>query len=361
MKNKIFVWCVFFVIVLIMVFFVLKNNGKSFGAGTDNKYKLKAMKFDNNPILEGENNHIAGNCLIKDNKGNILLYFYQNSNKGSTIGLAKSGSGLRFKKLKQPVLFPGEKDEWDSGGVSIYPSSIIQRNDGTYWMYYTGHKKNTPDFYWKRSGGIGLAFSKDLVNWTKFEKNPILVGDPKIEWESEGVFEPSVIFTGDEFGGVGAFKMWYGGNNKEGVMSIGYAESIEGSRWVKHKQNPVLIPSKRTFDSDAYTIEVHNVIRFNNQYIMAYEGTDRKFPSRFSIGLAYSKDGIKWMKSFINPILEGGCTGDWDSMGTYHPSIIMEKNKLLMFYVGLDYAYSHRIGVAEINPYYFNLNYGKYE
>ena len=101
---------------------------------------------------------------------------------------------------------------------------------------------------------------------------------------------------------------------------------------------------------------MHSVVKYNNKYILSYEGTDRYFPSRFAIGIAYSDDGIKWQKSKINPIIEGGPVGSWDSMGAYHPSLLIENDRIIMFYVGLDNAYNHQIGVAEINPYYLLNN-----
>lgn len=339
----------------------------------ENKMSLKSTKSEKNPILSAETDsikwdnqkHIAGNCLVKDQAGATYLFYYANrggrnteSGRDTAVGMAKSNDNINFQKYPQPVLLPGEKGEWDSGGVEVHPSCIIQRRDGTYSMYYSGYidKKGVADFYWGSNGGIGVAFSKDLINWKKYDKNPILTNSKEIAWESEGIFEPSVIFTGDEYGGDGAFLMWYGGNNKDGVMGIGLAKSINGIDWIKHSNNPVLTRSSNSLDFDGYTVEVHNVLKINNGYVMAYEATDRKFPSPFRIGLAFSKDGVTWEKNKFNPLLEGGGIGEWDSMGAYHPSILIEDNKILIFYVGLNSNYDHQIGVAEINPAYFNFD-----
>ena len=41
---------------------------------------LKTIKNNNNPILNGGiNKHIAGNCIIKDQQGDTLLFYYQNN------------------------------------------------------------------------------------------------------------------------------------------------------------------------------------------------------------------------------------------------------------------------------------------
>ncbi len=323
----------------------------------------KAVKFPGNPVLSyGQHdpklaaNHIAGNCVFKNEQNETLVLYYKNvgysSGPVSTVGLAKSSDNVHFKTVQDKVLLPGKDDEWDGGSVSVHPGCIAQRKDGTYYLYYSGSAKGAPDFYYGGKGGIGLAFSKDLLHWTKFEHNPILTRDQSIAWESEGVFEPSVIFSGDEYGSPSAFKMWYGGNGKEGRMSIGYAESYDGTNWAKSKANPVLSFSAKAGEFDAWTIEVHQAIKLNNEYILAYEATDTKFPSRFKIGLASSKDGLVWHKSPYNPLLEEGPVGAWDAMGAYHPAFLIDGKKILMYYVGLNAKYDHQIGIAEINPFY---------
>jgi len=322
-----------------------------------------SIKDLNNPLLTANvdtslGGLIAGNCMLRNEKGDLVLFYYTKSDLDSDvteINFALSEDGVTFIKNNDVVIPRGEKGDWDSGGVLITPNCVVERKAnplGRYWLFYTGVNENKPDFYWN-SGGIGLAFSNDLVHWEKYPENPILLADPSIEWENQGVFEPAVIFTGDEFGTEGSFKMWYGGNNNEGRMSIGYAESANGVEWKKHVNNPVLTYSENENDFDHRTIEVHSVIRHYNQYIIAYEGTQYSFPSRFSIGLAKSKDGLNWNKFSTNPVLEADNVGDWDQMGTYHPSFFFDKGKLYLYYVGLDQEYTHSIGRAEISPYYF--------
>ncbi|MFH0829347.1 MAG: hypothetical protein V1907_04185 [Candidatus Kerfeldbacteria bacterium] len=321
----------------------------------------KAQKYQNGPILTAStdsakwdsNNHVAGNCIVKDAHGTINLFYYAGTKDGASVGLARSKDNKKFTKLSAPVLTPGPTGTWDSGVVSVYPNCIIQRNDGTYWMYYSGSPKGSPDFYWNKVGAIGVAFSKDLIHWSKYENNPIFTATDAKSWESEGIFEPSVYFNGDEYGGKDAFMMWYGGNAADGRMGIGLATSNNGVTWTRYSKNPVLMHSKNSNNFDAYTIEVHSVVKYGNGFVMAYEATDRKFPSRFAIGLASSTNGKTWKKSADNPILQAGPVGSWDSFGVYHPSIVIDANKIYLYYVGLNSTYTHAIGVAEINPTYF--------
>lgn len=300
------------------------------------------------------NRHVAGNCFVEHDGRLHLLYYASTKSGSSAIGLARESDRNGFERVVDgPVLEPGKNGEWDAGGVSVFPGGVIKRRDGTYWLYYSGIEKDAVDFYWGRRSGIGVAFSKDLVKWEKYSGNPILKPEQKYAWESEGVFEPSVIFTGDEFGGEGAFIMYYGGNNSSGRMSIGYAESFNGVNWKKYSGNPVLTHGgNHSFDS--YTVEVHHALKLSGKTLLLYEGTDRKFPSHFAIGLACSEDGINFTKTG-RVIHEGGIVGSWDEMGGYHPSLVRKNGDYFLYYVGLDYRYEHAIGVIKLknNPVEF--------
>ena len=333
----------YFFVTLALVAFSTNAIGKSvFSARTTD------TSWDNQRL-------VAGNCFV-EHEGRLHLLYYANTKTGSSsIGLARETDGKNFERVVgNPVLKPGKADEWDAGGVSVFPGCVIKRKDGTYWMYYSGIKKGAADFYWGQKSGIGLAFSKDLIKWEKNPGNPILLPDSKNSWESEGIFEPSIIFTGDEFGGEGAFRMYYGGNDKTGRMSIGYAESFNGvNTWKRYSGNPILKHgSSHSFDS--YTVEVHHAIKLSGQYLLLYEATDRKFPSRFVIAMACSRDGINFIKSNY-VIHQGGITGSWDAMGAYHPSLVWKNGEYFVYYVGLDYRYEHSIGVIKLknNPVEF--------
>lgn len=329
------------------------------------KFNKKAISNYQHPIVTKNNNNpifynkklnssefVAGNCFFKKNNKLMLLY-YAKYNDSTAIFLANSENGINFQNVfEEPILLPGDNSSWDNGGVSVFPNCIIKKNDGTYFLYYTGSQNEKSDIY--HSGKIGLAVSKDLKNWTKHNSNPILTAS-KNDWDSSGVFESSIYFDGNEFGKKDAYKMWYGGSDKNLRFKIGYAESPNGVEWKKYKNNPVIGYSdiKNTFDE--YSIEVHSVNKIFGKYIMFYEAIEQQFPHPFSIGMASSKDGVEWKKSELNPILSSGMVGDWDQMGAYHPSLVSLNGKLFLYYVGLDYKFEHRIGVAEINPNIFYM------
>jgi len=341
--------------------FLLSSVNKKYYSQIYNNY-LKVLKSEHNPIFSPSNkngwdshNHVAGNCFIKDKEGRLVLLYYAAGDNSSvtSVGMATTLDGENFIRRDTPVLSRGDPGEWDSGGVSVYPNCVIQRKDGSYMMFYSGFKEGTPDIY--HSGAIGLATSTDLIQWKKYEKNPIITPSEGDSWDSLGVFEPSVYFTGNHYGHPGAYKMWYGGSDKNLRFQIGYAESKDGYNWIKSESNPVLSYTDNGIDFDSYSVEVHSVSMINNKFVMFYEAIKSAFPYPFSVGMAISNDGIRWEKSSNNPILEGGMPGEWDAMGAYHPSLVHLENKYLLYYVGLDYSYTHRIGVAELNPAVLDL------
>ena len=78
----------------------------------------------------------------------------------SRIGYASSSDGLHFQRHGAPVMFPGKdaQAEAENGGGCEDPR-VCMTEDGTYVMMYT---------QWNRKcARLGVATSRDLVNWTK--------------------------------------------------------------------------------------------------------------------------------------------------------------------------------------------------
>jgi len=87
-----------------------------------------------------------------------------------SIGHAVSTNLKQWKELPT-ALKPGAGDSWDN--LALWTGSVIERN-GKYYMLYTGRNKN-PQVKWIQK--IGLAISDDLINWKKYDENPILEAD----------------------------------------------------------------------------------------------------------------------------------------------------------------------------------------
>lgn len=78
----------------------------------------------------------------------------------SRLGMAESTDGIHFARRAEPVFFPAEDSEkvreWPGG---VEDPRIVEAEDGTYVLTYTQWNRKTYS--------IGIATSRDLVNWTK--------------------------------------------------------------------------------------------------------------------------------------------------------------------------------------------------
>lgn len=89
----------------------------------------------------------------------------------------------------KPVLSPGARGEWDEVNALIV--SVIKLDD-CYCAFYEGEDS-------QRRYSIGMAWSDDLLNWVKWEKNPVIapgrarycehmVCGPRVFAEGNGLF-----------------------------------------------------------------------------------------------------------------------------------------------------------------------------
>ena len=338
-------------------------------------------KYSGNPVLS-KSNEISGDrvdwdyfcaadsSVLKD--GDTYKMWYTGSGQTETddeirvrIGYAYSSDGTNWTKYENnPVLEP-TPGGWDYVGLETVSVLLDPEASETerYKMWYAGVDNEETGLY-----SFGYAYSSDGIEWTKYDGNPILEKGPADSWESGSPEGPTVIKDN------GIFKMWYGavdtvenGQETDYRSNIGYAESVDGKIWVKHADNPVL-PTGNWGEWDASVIQDPFVMKIDETYYMWYsgfpewiEGTD--LTGVYSIGLAYSSDGINWTKSENNPVLKKGSNGSWDDVLVGFPSIILEGDVLKMYYTGLNESiipefpkpYNWDIGyatlyLADLNP-----------
>lgn len=176
---------------------------------------------------------------------------------------------------------------WNYASV-VSPSVVVR--DGIYYMWYTG-RGDTPF-------QVGLATSTDGFQWEEYNGNPVLeIGDGAV-FDSRSIRFPCVIF--DE----GYYKMWYAGSHQDATdWSIGYATSPDGIHWTKYSDNPVLQASD--FGWDGGYVRLGSVLHVEDQYYMWYVGVPDE-DTTSAIGVAFSDDGMTWVKSSYNPVLRPG-------------------------------------------------------
>ena len=153
---------------------------------------------------------------------------------------------------------------------------------------------------------MSSSVSYSQFTWTT-HKNPIFSGSGHGTWDKH-VFHPMVFHNTDS----SRYEMWYAGSYGPDVSgwfpySIGLAYSPDGITWTKYAGNPVLSPTVGSWDASA--LQPGWVAREGGQYKMWYAGVANNI---IKIGYATSSDGINWTKN-PNPILSAG-TAAWEQV-----------------------------------------------
>lgn len=227
---------------------------------------------------------------------------------------------IAWQVLPQPVLLRGGPGEFDS--VDALNPSVVFR-DGVFFNFYSGWDGRT----WR----TGLAVSDDGVQWRK--RGAVLAPDPS-SWEGD-----YIAANGSALLVEGAFYYWYQAGRPP---RIGLARSRDGLRWEKHPQPVLALGPRGAWDERA--VADPYVVRSGADFYMFYLGEDRARRQR--LGVARSRDGIRWQKLRANPVLELGEPGAFDEVGLGEPAVWASHGWYWMLYTGRDRQERRRLGLA---------------
>jgi len=186
-------------------------------------------------------------AVIKDGSEYKMYYSgYQDQHEKWHIGLATSTDGICWDKRPQPVLYATNNEH------QIGTSEVIKINN-MYYMYYT--VRHYPYY------NINLATSTDGINWIRYPNNPVLRATES--WESTGIYNPSVIYEGNQF------KMVYMNAKANG---FGMALSSDGKHWIKNNGNPFFTPNQSS-NNWTHDIAYPCFRKHDNEYRIYYTGT----------------------------------------------------------------------------------------
>mgnify|MGYP001158164583 CR=1 FL=1 len=132
---------------------------------------------------------------------------------GDRGGLATSNDFQNWTKhLKNPVFLPGVPGSWDDGHVR--PKGFV-KYEQYYYMFYEGaHRSDQISYFFDQ---VGMARSKDLIEWERFPFNPILPIDAGDGRDKIVTQWPSAILTD-----TGIVVFYWGGGG--GTVAISRAD-----------------------------------------------------------------------------------------------------------------------------------------
>jgi sucrose-6-phosphate hydrolase SacC (GH32 family) len=167
---------------------------------------------------------------------------------------------------------------------------------------------------------MGVACLDDWLH-AEVPHKPMVVlegeGDAELAPHGKGnVYAPDVIWDGK------LFRMWYGGQGKDGHDRIAYAESVDAKKWVR---KGVVLK-----DDSANHINDPSVVVVKGKYYMYYTRTEKDVVDR--IDFAISDDGMKWEQKGV--ALVAGPGGAWDALSVGRPSVMFHDGLFKMWYDG---------------------------
>ena len=162
-------------------------------------------------------------------------------------------------------------------------------------------------------------------------------GNPVLDLGVPGSWDEGTVFVQSVILVGDTLKMWYGGNSDSHIFnnnfSIGYAWSLDGINWTKYNGNPVMAGRPGMWDQVGIFHPI--VIQDGDTLRMWYESFTASTPAGpgHMIGYATSVDGITWTRR-DTPVLERGPAGEWDDSNMITGAVIKEGNTFKMWYSG---------------------------
>ncbi|MEZ5302213.1 MAG: hypothetical protein R3F11_16475 [Verrucomicrobiales bacterium] len=147
----------------------------------------------------------------------------------------------------------------------------------------------------------------------------VLKGEAESERAPHGggnIYAPDVHRVG------GGWRMWYGGQGRDGHDRIHLAESRDGTRW--EKRGVVLD------NGGANHVNDPSVVRAGGQWWMFY--TVAESAEDDAIAAATSMDGIRWEKRGV--VLAPGAGEAWDSRKVGRPSALYDAGRFRLWFDG---------------------------
>ena len=254
-------------------------------------------------------------------KGRYLMYYSipaykdkSNPIQGWGLGIAESTDLFTWKKTGE--ITPA--GDYEKKGLAAPCALVIGNRVNLFYQTY-GNGKND---------AICHAISTDGIHFTRNTTNPVF--HPTGNWNCGRAIDAEVIKFKDKYllffaTRDTAYKIQF-----QGVASAPSSTDFNRGQWTQLSDFPILKPE---YPWEGACIEAASVIQKGDLLYMFYAGAYNNNPQQ--IGVAKSKDGIKWVKLSNKPFLENGDPGEWNYSESGHPHIFQDEGgRTYLFYQG---------------------------
>jgi beta-1,2-mannobiose phosphorylase / 1,2-beta-oligomannan phosphorylase len=262
---------------------------------------------------------------------------------------------------KNPVFSGTGTDTWDQ---KIRERGYILLENGNYYLWYTGYKGDE-----EVEKHLGLATSKDGLEWTKYKDNPIysagwvedmcvvksdsiyymfaegrgdiahmLTSSDRVNWIEHGPLDIRYTdgkpLTKGPFGTPSVWienGVWYLFYERDD-LGIWLATSTDQKVWTNKQDEPVIKMGPEKYDQ--FAVAVDQIIKHNGKYYAYYHATEHKDWHEWTSCVAMSADLIHWTKYPGNPIMRNDKSspilifdGKQYRLYTMHPEICVHFQK----------------------------------
>jgi len=309
----------------------------------DNKLFIKHPE----PVWEGK--WLAGDPSIIKIDDKLLMYYTalvisgdgdgdNPDNLQVLIGVAESFDGINWD-FSNPLTY-GESIALDNNITSwdkILETAFAIQKEEKVFLYYTGYREEADGVNTIVSEGkIGLATSDDGLSFERNSDAPLLL--PDRDFDIDGLFSPTIV----EHGGI--FYMIYTGwsLNLYGFGLFG-ATSEDGINWTK--QGDLLIKDSEVSWALDNPRESELVAGSDGKFYLFF--TNDIAQNESAIGIARSEHPFGPWDVYQEPLIFK--TKDWEESGLIAPSVLIEDDKIRMWYMVETGGFSNFfIGYSEI-------------
>ncbi|KAK7274865.1 hypothetical protein RIF29_15965 [Crotalaria pallida] len=374
------------------------HSGSSSSSTSPSSY-LRGLVFDLGPSNSWDNAEIGSPVVkrfLSDEEERWYMWYHGRNSNGEKekpshdlIGLAISSNGVHWERGGGPATSGSDvgfvmncgKDWWAFDTHGIRPSEIVimssnrvRSSSAVYWLYYTGCSSERAEFFSDHSLGFslenpdrclingvncgdgkgkvfkslpGLAISQDGRHWARIEGEHH--SGALIDVGSEKEWDSLFISSPRVvYHASGDLRMYYHSFDVEkGHFAVGIARSRDGIRWLKLGK---IMGGGKSGSFDEFGVVNARVTRNRRggNYVMVYEGVAAD--GRRSIGMAISPDGLKeWTRIQDEAIFKPSDKGCWDDKDVGSPCLVQmdtESNEWRLYYRGVGNGGRVGIGMA---------------